>query len=572
MTIQSEPYPGLAIFRKNFLYNAAKEQIKILDEIELNPDKPIDNFNFYEDSKRVYSFLNEKKIEFYGDKSLVGRIIRFVASVLSFFKLQRTNREVENALDDYAFRLEAFAFRRENRAKNIQISLINELENKVLEFKKSCPEVYAEHQIRVTPLDAKQIAKIARYDGLARLCLDKPHLLRKLFKATIRNLYPVSCFFQYPKSSDMMHRNHMSQLVCAYHNTKLLKRDKINHSLLLKFDYLNRFVDIMREKEVKVAKDRVVSLQTIYDDFHAQGNYLGEYTMFRTGVAFWAIQESWKAYLNENSPLNWYEKLPEGITDIVTFKELKTIFHAFDFEEGDWIVSFAATRQSVDRDINNSHGFTRFYIPCGNGKYKVYSPGVFSKVWPKSVWEKLSFIGNTVDAGWCIPDPNHAGMPQRSKAEMPIIIKKDDHPGQIAFHTRLKQTFLDPTLTFAWSGDNCAVPSIKLTTNCPRGDLVLTSISDVKTPPILWIWVKPYTYAPKVLKPAIIFCVLVSIGGYRKRHGKSLMSSNKGGNFNYPGILHEFIIMGVDRFGRKVVGVISGGHNRDHEPQELAVI
>lgn len=554
--------PKWSFFSYNRIYDQAKSHISVLSAYEVEPDK----FNMpavHQTMMAAHQFEIRAKA-LLEDKSLIGRIRWVFMSVLAFFKLVYSKEKIKGALNDLTQCVEGMAYSRELRQKvdkdKVDIQLIDALKSSVVAFKQSQPEVYEPSQHTITDHDLSQIRKIARYDHFAKICLANKGLATELFKATIRNFYPVSCFIQYPHMHSKLHRAHISPLVGAYHGVKLLKRDKENHSLLLRFDYLNQYVDIMREHTIKVTDDLTVPLTTIYDDFQAQEKNPGEYSMLRTGIAKWSIMNSWKKYVNENSPLNWYESLPEGVADVVTFAELKRVFHDFDFEEGDWIVSFATTRQAVERDIINSHGFNRIYIPAGGGVYKVFSPGVYAEKWPQGYMEFVPFIGDTVDATWTLPDPNHLNLPHRSKAEIPTIIKKDNQAAITDFQTRWKRTLLDQTLTFQWSGDNCAVPAEKLARNVPKADLVLIGVEEVKIPPLLCIWVKPYVWAPRFIKAGVLKLILLSLGGNRTRHGKNLFSSNMSrGKFNYPGLLHELIR------DKKVKGIISGGHNRDNE-------
>lgn len=557
------------IFQKRAIYEAVQKEIAGIGELEVDPDRKFDP-QFIDNARKVHGALQAKYQVFLTDTSLLGRIKRCIAAIFTYLGLQPSNHDVEKGLSTLKFHIEAMAYRTGQSPKAqknaVDLDLVEKYKKKVIEYKKSHPENYEPHQYRITGHDISQIRKICRYDTVAREFLNNREQLKRLFNFTIRNLFPVSCYMQFPQTTEKLHKNHVTSPIGSYHAVKLLKKLKDKNSIGLKFDHENRYVDLLREKEVNVTATLKVPLKTIFDDFASQGNTQGEYYLLGTGVTKWAIDKSWKEYVNPDSPLDWYMNLKEGVADVVSFGELKKVFKDFDFEEGDWIVSFATSRQSVERNIDKSHGFVRFYFPVGDGKYKVLSPGVFAQKWPVSKKDKFLFIGNTVPAVVCIPDPNHAGMPQRSKAETPRFIKKDDAPGQIEFQKQFKEFFLSKKI-FQWGGENCAYQAEKLARACPKPHLILTHVSDVLTEKILWLWVKPYTLAPKFMSWYVLQCVLTSLGGHRSIDGKCLMNSEmaKSGRFNYPGTLHDLIRKRIVIDGQIVMGVIFGGHNRDYE-------
>lgn len=558
------PFESNSLLQNRTIQTEITKHLKEINAIEQDPGSQRDIQGVIDSSMILQGRIKQVFDSRIEDHSLLGRIKKIVLKFLNFLRIVPTDRDLKKLLNTLKINTLALGYRHfkiDRIAKDaVDEGLVARLKIAVIDYKKACPELYEPSQYLITAHDERQVRKIARYDRLALAILEDPKVLADVLKMTIRNLDSVAVTLLFPKTMELLYRTHIATVAGAYHGVKLLKCLRDVRSVGLQFDYEGRYVDILREKTIKVTSSETVTLKEVFDDFEAQKYRQGQYTMFRSGVAKWAMDKSWKDYLNAESPLNWYESLPEGVADVITYEELKKDFENFDIAPGDWVVSFTTTRMSVDRDVNNSHGFLRMYIPQQEeGAYKVYSPGVFATVWPVKWWEYALFAGNTVEAGWCIPDPNHT-FTQRAKAEYPRIIRKDDVQAQQRFQQALKDSFLDKKLIFQWGGDNCACKAERLVTE-KQPELILTRIDEAKAPVGLMPWMIPYKASPEIIKSIALKILIFTMGGFRSLHGKYLLNTDAAhrGLFHYPGMLHERIRRG------ELPGIVYGGHNRTNE-------
>ena len=533
-----------------------KSKIKTLDNLEF-PESKCTPSDVESMLAHDIQELRTYRESFKNDHTLMGRIKRIIVRILILFRIQPSAKLVDQILFDYELRLNAFRYRKDLWKKedreNVDPELVKRLENAVLDFKKR--HRYSETQKKTLyGHDRKQIRKMAQYKPLTELLLTNPERLDHLFKFVIRNLYSVSCFMRFPETSENLYQFRVAQQVNAWHGVKHIKRLKGiagASSVGIRFAHENRFVDILREKEVNVTENSRVPIKDIFKDFKSQSYRHGDYSVLRNGIAYWAIDKSWLDGMNEN------------IYDIVGFDELKQMFS--DLKLGDHIVSFAGTRESEGRDIRNSHGFVRYRRPCGDDptKYEVLSFGVYAKKWPKNVWEFIGFMGNTAEASWCFPDPN-AKYSQRLVGEI-VRIFNPDNPEIDRIETAFEKTIRDPNLIFQFCGHNCAYEAEKLVMGCREPSLILIPIDEVITPAFFKIWTIPFTLTPSFLKPAMMKVIVLTLGGFRTLHGMNLFNAQvaTSGKFNYPGLIKELVESGQQ------TGIVFGGHNRDLEAVTL---
>lgn len=558
---ESKKFDSSTFFHNSYVIGLAKRRIAILDTLERDPDLQIGVHAYFSGLTSYHKLLEKTNKNFLENDSRMARIQRVVLRALSYIWLQPTQGEVERVLKEYKTRIDAFAYRsgtyQKTEQRDVSQRFVKRLEAEVLAFKQK--NLYsAQQKSTLTDHDRRQIRKMAQYEGAVATMLTDPVLKDNLFKNTIRNLYSVSCFIRFPATSKMLYKNRIAQQLNAWHGIKHIRRNKEANAPEVRI--ANQFVDILRTKNVRVTDEMVVPLEDIYYDFGSVEGRHGDYSVLTTGIGLWNIQKSWREHLSSgNSSL---DQLPKEVVDVVSYEELKHLFP--DLEYGDTIVSFCGSKESEKDDIDGSHGFVRVRKPCGDGKYEVYSLGVYAKKWP-GVKGFIFFMGNTVEAGWCIPDPN-SKYTHRKIGEIPRIIKANDVEGHRQFQADLERTLFDPELVFQFCGRNCAYEAEKLATNCKEPSLILTRIDKVVTPLLFKLWTIPYACSPERLKWAVLQVIVFTLGGFRTLYGKNLYNSVVAttAKFNYPGAVINQVEAGTKP------GITFSGHNRDFEAVALA--
>lgn len=564
-TLGSTLFPKIEVssfFANNTIVKLAQKRIGELDEIERNPDAKIKKDYFDAHVNYLDALSKEQarvKDEVKTNNTFLGRVRRVALNGFSKIRLCWTNSQTETVIREYKIRVEAFRYRTGLNSKvakdQVSEDLVNRLAVEVIKFKKK--NMYAEWQKNgLTDHDKKQIRKLAQYEATTRILLEDSALLEQNFKFTIRCLYSVSCFMRFRATSQQLYDDRIAQQLNDWHGVKLVKRIKETNTLGVRFDHENRFVDILREKSVNVTATEVASLKDIFTDFRKQVDRHGEYSVARTGIKKWKINKTWKDFITkENGSL---DQLPKSFVDIVKYDELKKLFPKLTY--GETIVSFSGSQEYEGDNIDGSHGFVRVRRPCGNGEYEVFSFGVYADEWPPRGWRFLLYMGDTVPANWCFPDPN-SKYPHRVIAETIRIIKEDDVEGHAQFNKDLIATLFDPTLVFQFCGRNCAYEAEKLAMAVPEPSLILTRIDHVETPKPFWLWTVPYHWAPEMLKWAVLQVVVFTLGGSRTLHGKNLFNAEVANSacFHYPKRIRELVEdEGMD-------GLVMGGHVRDLE-------
>lgn len=322
-----------------------------------------------------------------------------------------------------------------------------------------------------------QIKEICHYPEIAKFLLDPNHKKQssEYFQRAMRDNFPIEALNQYHYESKLLADNFIACRIGAIAK-KLLSVDlvaKKNGSLSKKLHLLmeDKKVNLLNKKQkVRFSNGLVWKLSRIYKDFREKNDNPGDLEIMMDGVVPFNGHEISHRIIHKNKFLHrfkltrvffkrkreyasldtlkprWFEKT--RVLDIRTKEYIEARYNV-KVEPGQWVAVLEATRRN-ELDVDKAHGYSVFYQPLGNNRYRVYSFGAFPLKFPQNNRELADFVGDTVK-GTIAFDPNYF-YSQSQKASWPLVVNEEVALALLAELGSLKKR----GIIFQLGWENCA--------------------------------------------------------------------------------------------------------------------
>lgn len=362
-------------------------------------------------------------------------------------------------------RLEGMRYRIEETFGGQNATPTEDADCQTISFQQLCHEahrwkqrhLYPNEDKKLSHLDYTQLVQTARHPQYVSLLLRDPGLRNSFFKWALRDRNEVNTFIQYPATCEKLHRNYIQPRLGYFGGLTIQRQPcasggekKVLTQPFRTEERTYKNISILDEmKEIRLyGCHQLLKIRDIFTVFRRKnleiGNieYFGHYEYFNCG----------------NPPCNIDD--PNLIFSMKTirtysYEEIKTAYAIPDLQEGQWVKIYRATRSSENLTVEGCHAFLEIAVPTANG-YEIKSCGILAAEYPKTLWQKLVFLGKTVFGKLYSPDDNFA-MLTRQQCAAPFILVSGDENRELTEQVRkLFREGQEKRLIFQAGGDNCS--------------------------------------------------------------------------------------------------------------------
>lgn len=320
-------------------------------------------------------------------------------------------------------------------------------------------ELYIDKE--ATANDLKKLNELSRYTRFVDVLLKNLEVQDECFKLIIRDHFPIKILVQYFKTCAIDLKNALLTMRAGFfemHGCKKLKIVKMDSEegkiKDLQFEINHKFVSVLNDSAIISLNGgvshtwrKLKNLCEIAKKLPAQVEVFEE-----GGLLLWCPQglkyhENGDISAIDTKQSNYWEdqKLPVFLT--LSKEKIEKMLHITITDEKPCIATIEAS--CIDPfHVDNAHGASTIYLPIGNDQYRVFPFGKYAKKFPQTDFEKLCFLGDTVEAELTYPDPTPF-YTQRIHGVVPYLLTQDEA------ELFLKKYGLE-IKDFQFSGNNCS--------------------------------------------------------------------------------------------------------------------
>lgn len=284
-----------------------------------------------------------------------------------------------------------------------------------------------------------QLREICRYPEIVKYLLNPKNKKQthEYLQRSLRDNFSVEVLNQYHNESKLLVDNFIASRLGAI-SRKLISVDltpthdgsfKKTLNLLMENNKVNL---LDKQRKVRFSNGLEWTISRIYKDFFEKNDKPGKLEMMWDGVIPFNGHEISAPIISRKCLFKKVEKYaPPDFTKPDWFektskldersKEYIETHYNIKVQPGQWVVVMEATRRN-ELDVEKAHGYSLFYQPIGENKYRVYSFGAFPFTFPQNTLEKIDFIAKTVPATIGF-DPNYF-YSQSQKAAWPLALNE----------------------------------------------------------------------------------------------------------------------------------------------------
>lgn len=356
-------------------------------------------------------------------------------------------------------------------ASEVDLRAFNQLKEIAGQWK-SKQDIFSGEDKELHSLDLEKLQLASLHEEFSTLLLEDKELQKEFFNWTLKNCNPVKEFIEFPAVCKRIKQCLMAGRIGRYaygnvFSSEKVKVDSLNKSQATKkiitLPFEGRKISILDENRlIKFKGNYWVSIGQVFEDMKNKNNWAGHFEFIgKEGIQNWSSQRMawWNARLQQWELIdldkeNWWEDLP--LQETISRSEVLKRYDVDDLSDTQWVLSARASKQSVNYNIDECHGYTGVLVPNGKGEWRVYDFGKYSKKWPKGMLGALSIVGNTVKADYVYPDANIYYSGFRQQALVPYV--SSEEKGREYFD-RIKKNIIDGregNLVFMFGLENCA--------------------------------------------------------------------------------------------------------------------
>lgn len=296
--------------------------------------------------------------------------------------------------------------------------------------------------------DAEKIKEACRYPQFAELLLheqslqNEKSLQTKFFKWIIRDNNGCSEFIEFPDTTDKIKTAMLASRIGRFGGSQFsIQFKKISDAENAPFEKIIclPFFDGRNVSQISLLDENKIvnfngglalTIGKILKIFRNKKIEPGNLEYFGpVGIMNWNYHElGWwdaekKAYQRIDITLDsWWKNLP--IFELCTKEQVESRFQ-LSLQPGEWVASVKATVETLELELQDSHGYIGIAIPQENGLYAIYDFGKYAEKFPQTTVEVLTFLVATVCGKIAYPDEN-AYYSHRRHAEFPFILKPEE--------------------------------------------------------------------------------------------------------------------------------------------------
>lgn len=327
---------------------------------------------------------------------------------------EKYGKDLHLTLQKLKRRLIALAYRTETIKElnaNSSDNQLEKLKNSAEKWKRT------QHNLPSTFLSERDHGLLIQstfYATFLALIEQDPDLKDKFFIWIIQDHNDPAAFIEYPSICEELSKCNLQQRIGRIPGVGLqilyeIYQGKVQKILTLPFD--GRHLSILDPNlEIELKGSYRLKLAEIFSQFSHKEIDVGNVEYLATGITNWNIHYLgyWDANMQKYQSIdmkndNWWNELPEF--EILTIKEVEKRYGA-PIQGKPWIVSAAATRQSFNLDLENTHAYLHVAIPQENDTYRILNFGKFGFKYPKCMLEKMLTVCVTQTATIAYPDEN----------------------------------------------------------------------------------------------------------------------------------------------------------------------
>lgn len=266
----------------------------------------------------------------------------------------------------------------------------------------------------ITERDQGLLQLTAPYASFIDLIEQDKDLKEKFFIWILQDHNDPAAFIEYPAICEELSRCNLQQRIGRIPGVGLqilyeIHGGKVEKLLTLPFD--GRHLSILDPNlEIELKGSYRLKLSEIFGQFANKELDVGNVEYLANGITNWNIHYLgyWDAKEQKYESINvkkdaWWKDLPEFET--LSISEVEKRYGA-PIQGKPWIVSAAATRESLNLDLENTHAYLHVAIPQENDTYRILNFGKFGFKYPKCMMEKMLTVCVTQTATVAYPDEN----------------------------------------------------------------------------------------------------------------------------------------------------------------------
>lgn len=310
----------------------------------------------------------------------------------------------------------------------------------------------------VTEAENALIEKLSLYGLFAKLLLKSPKVQDECFKLIFRDHFPLKPLVQFFEISLDLNRTLIARRVGFFHKfeKEILKieKNKTNQTKDIQLKINANYVSILDEsqeialnhgekltwKQIKKVWEegkKVPSAMEIFED-------LGMLYYRPQGMKIFS-QRSENETIDLKEDHFWEKKSFPKFLTLSKERLEKELFIKIP-EDKPYVVTIEST--CIDPlFVDDAHGASTIYIPTENGDYQMLPFGKYAAKFPQKWYEKLLFVGNSVQGELTYPDPTPFYR-HRLHAISPKCITKEDFEALMIDYTDIWY--------FQFAGNNCS--------------------------------------------------------------------------------------------------------------------
>lgn len=320
-----------------------------------------------------------------------------------------------------------------------------------------------------SPKEIEKLEEVCHYPKFAKRLIQDDKLKSLFFTWAIRDDNHVRTFIEFPSVCKRLIETKLSMrtsggLAIAKKQRKgackLGPREKVVTLPFYDGNKRNNISILDEEKSVLLNGNLQVKIKQILDAFKEKTYKPGEFDFFgKTGIWNWNFHQIgyWdpqlKAYQSiDMTRSEWWRQLP--VHEVVSGMALE-MKYGIHLKPKQWVAFAKATIENPHQELRNSHACLTVAMPLDDTNYQIFDFGKYATRYPRTNWDLIDMLLNTVPACIVYPDENRF---YKDRAHEFTAFVLDDAEGRVLMEEIKKEIIKSKGfgVYFQPPGKNCA--------------------------------------------------------------------------------------------------------------------
>lgn len=403
-------------------------------------------------------------------------IAKAAAERLSKYRSKASQRlcfDLKRKIVGLSYRIEGVNGGLDTINKDLQNAKLNEKLFTTAAAWKKRQKLFVGKDAELYPLDKKHLEELCEYPEFVKILLEDRALQHEVFGWTLKNAVSPKAIIEFPATTKRLKQCYLVGRIGRYAYENVMSIDKTDiltdsetsaKQKILSLPFRGKKISILDEtKYVEFRGDVIATIKDVFDDMKNKNNDAGSFEFIgKHGFRNWNTHKLgyWdaKAKVWRTTNLkadNWWKQLP--VQEIITKEDVLRRYGIEAINDDQWVLLGRSARRSTEFRIDDCHGYCGILEPQGDGTWRVYDWGKYSKVWPQGCIAGIGMVGDTVKADYTYPDPNSTYSGFRQQALIPFVCSAEK--GVEFMNERVRSNVIagkEGNLVFMFGYENCA--------------------------------------------------------------------------------------------------------------------